>query len=99
MKISGRAEKYVLQSSEFRRLNWNGREIRNAFQTAVALAEYEHRHIPGEEQDGDVAELDQKHFEVVFEAAEDFKGYLDAVRSGDDAYRAGQRMDRFETEI
>ncbi|KAK4646980.1 uncharacterized protein QC761_0024570 [Podospora bellae-mahoneyi] len=34
--ITGRAKQYVLEDDIIKKLEWNGREIRNAFQTAVA---------------------------------------------------------------
>jgi len=39
--VKAGAKKYILSEDVLKDTEWNGREIRNAFQTAVALAEYE----------------------------------------------------------
>lgn len=85
---------------------WNGRQIRNAFQTATALAEFEAR----EQHSKDVkrgkkdpsapihSKLQSKHFNVVAQASLDFDKYLDSI---DDetlagrAHRASERNDKF----
>ena len=85
---------------------WNGRQIRNAFQTATALAEFEAR----EQHSKDVksgkkdpsapihSKLQSKHFNVVAQASFDFDKYLDSI---DDetlagrAHRAAERNDKF----
>ena len=41
MCVKAGAKKYILSDDVLQDTEWNGREIRNAFQTAVALAEYE----------------------------------------------------------
>ncbi|KAK8211519.1 hypothetical protein M8818_003172 [Zalaria obscura] len=35
------AETYIMESKEVQKTRWNGRQVRNAFQTAITLAEYE----------------------------------------------------------
>ncbi|KAH9888740.1 hypothetical protein F4778DRAFT_785938 [Xylariomycetidae sp. FL2044] len=70
-------------------IKWNGREIRNAFQTAVALADYEFSQRIDKEP-GDAAELTHIHFEKVCSIALQFKDYLKAVHNGlDEGRRAG----------
>lgn len=49
---------------------WNGRQIRNAFQTAIALAEYE-AYLKGGRP-----ELAERHFAKVAKASSDFDKYL-----------------------
>lgn len=49
---------------------WNGRQIRNAFQTAIALAEHEAY------LNGGKPELTERHFEKVAKASSDFDWYL-----------------------
>ena len=39
MRVAVAAREYAYDSHDVRALGWNGREIRNAIQTAVALAE------------------------------------------------------------
>lgn len=41
IQVSRYAKEYVLNDPEVRALKWNGREIRNAFQTAISLAGFE----------------------------------------------------------
>lgn len=86
-------------------IEWNGREIRNAFQTAVALAEYEatiaqkKRLAKGGGREGEVEgkgleiELRQDHFEKVVEMSDNFKKYLASVDGGD-AVNAQHKGDR-----
>ncbi|KAI9648287.1 hypothetical protein NHQ30_002919 [Ciborinia camelliae] len=74
---------YFQQSREGR---WNGRQIRNAFQTAVALAEYD---VQGEEDTrSHTDKIDKKlilkasHFETVADAYLGFVNYLKEVNHG-----------------
>ncbi|EXF84915.1 hypothetical protein CFIO01_02128 [Colletotrichum fioriniae PJ7] len=55
---------------------WNGRQIRNAFQTAVALAEFhqQENHISGP------IIVKGEHFEKVAKASHEFNAYLYSVR-------------------
>jgi hypothetical protein len=71
-------------------LNWNGRQIRNAFQTAIALAEYD--------AGGNVPVLRRSHFEKVAAASKDFDQYLkDTQRGKDDAQLAREEKIRDDT--
>ncbi|GAP89021.2 putative P-loop containing nucleoside triphosphate hydrolase protein [Rosellinia necatrix] len=78
MTVAARAKRYVLEDEELIKLDWNGREIRNAFQTAVALAEYrfQQKQDKGEDE-GPV--LDQRDFEQVLDMTYQFKEYLEKV--------------------
>ncbi|KAI4216625.1 MAG: hypothetical protein LQ351_001114 [Letrouitia transgressa] len=38
VEVGSYAQNYVLHDQEVRNLHWNGREIRNALQTAISLA-------------------------------------------------------------
>jgi len=71
--IKAAAKKYILSDDVLKDTEWNGREIRNAFQTAVALAEYE-----ASQRTTDM-ELRQDHFEKVVEMSDNFKKYLATV--------------------
>ena len=78
-----------LKAAKF--LNWNGRQIRNAFQTAIALAEYDSR--PGEKP-----VLSRKQFATVAAASRDFDQYLkDTQRGKDDAQLAQEEKARIDT--
>ncbi|KAL4878182.1 hypothetical protein BJY04DRAFT_221328 [Aspergillus karnatakaensis] len=69
---------------------WNGRQIRNAFQTAIAIAQHGARG-PGSSDATLNAPviLDHKPFQIVANASKAFKSYLSEVYHGaDDAKRA-----------
>ena len=74
-------------------LRWNGRQIRNAFQSSLAIAEY----AAG---DGIPAKLEISHFEKVAKASSEFDHYLSRVHHGrsdaDNAYSNMARYDDFE---
>lgn len=84
------AKKYILSDDVLLDTEWNGREIRNAFQTAVALAEYE-----ADTQGKDI-ELRQDHFEKVVEMSSQFKVYLNTVGpdQGSEETKAKKHGDR-----
>lgn len=83
--IKSAAKRYILSDDVLKDIEWNGREIRNAFQTAVALAEYEaemKRSKEGGDKEGKLeVELRQDHFEKVVEMSDNFKKYLATVGS------------------
>lgn len=62
--------------------SWNGRQIRNAFQTAIALAEFE----AAERGDGDekkyVPDLNEGHFAKVAAVSQEFDKYLRSTLGG-----------------
>lgn len=93
MRISEKAQRYVLNSKEMREVPWNGREIRNAFQTAVALAEYRFSEETDKEE-GDRARLEPDDFEKVYEMTRDFKDYMDSISGADESGRARQARER-----
>ena len=78
---------------------WNGRQIRNAFQTALALAEYDSVKINEKHGIKDAKpHLEAKHFEQVATASKGFDMYLRRTWGGqsdaDRARRAEERADR-----
>ncbi|KAF2735043.1 P-loop containing nucleoside triphosphate hydrolase protein [Polyplosphaeria fusca] len=86
--------KYVKQSKEVRAVRWNGREIRNAFQTAVALAEAEDI----KDEQGKIV-LHQNHIRSIVKMSGAFKKYLNTLHQGDESTRAareGLRIDDWE---
>ncbi|KAI1844808.1 hypothetical protein JX266_009036 [Neoarthrinium moseri] len=87
IRVRKSARTYVLEDADMRGVGWNGREIRNAFQTAVALCEYEHK-TQGEP--GEAPALERDHFEQVCEMALQFKKYLHEVHGADEAERAAK---------
>ncbi len=62
---------------------WNGRQIKNSFQTALALAEWDH--LKFNKDAFETPLLERTHFEKVAEASAHFDYYLKQVRSSDEA--------------
>ncbi|KAL9614466.1 MAG: hypothetical protein Q9167_001069 [Letrouitia subvulpina] len=82
------------KGKDVRALKWNGREIRNAMQTAIALADYE-RAI---DEDGRIL-LKDTHVAQIVRMSSDFRDYLDVLHRGDESKRAATqriRYDKFE---
>lgn len=67
---------------------WNGRQIKNAFQTAIALAEFDANQRHGKPV------LALEHFKVVAQAAEDFDDYLYGLHGGTEGDLAKRYMQR-----
>lgn len=70
------AREYAYEAQEVRALAWNGREIRNALQTAVALAEAEalEDHPPGAAAVR--VTVAEKHLRAVVQMSRGFKNFL-----------------------
>lgn len=68
--VSGQVEEYILHSKHIRNTCWNGRQIRNAFQTAITLAEYEAT------KNKKKIVVKQSHFEKVVKLSTEFDAYL-----------------------
>lgn len=62
---------------------WNGRQIFNAFQTAIALAEYDNLE-QGRQASGTKAKLMEEHFKEVAKTSRKFEDYLHEVHGGED---------------
>ncbi|KAF6232589.1 hypothetical protein HO173_009257 [Letharia columbiana] len=90
--VDRRAMRYVQEYFESTKVSWNGREIRNAIQTAVALAEHEAK--TSDPPEGDVL-LKTEHIQEVIEMSQGFKEYLTKFR-GDEARRALQAQARMD---
>ncbi|KLU88125.1 hypothetical protein MAPG_07112 [Magnaporthiopsis poae ATCC 64411] len=88
MRLTMDAKDYV-NGKEMRKLKWNGREIRNAFQTAVALAEFD-----AKKDEENRIEITDDHLRSVVELSGDFKKYLEVLHCGDEAHRAQRRTER-----
>ncbi|KAK2776168.1 P-loop containing nucleoside triphosphate hydrolase (ATPase) [Colletotrichum kahawae] len=85
------AKEYI-ESTRMQGLKWNGREIRNAFQTAVALAEYE----ADKDSEGRTKVKDD-HLKAVVDLSKDFKSYLNDLHRKDEGKRAEQRYERLDS--
>ncbi|GME41109.1 ATPAse AAA+ type core protein [Neofusicoccum parvum] len=84
IRISPEAEAFVLDDDEMGSVEWNGREIRNAFQTAISLAEFEATEDQerGEEEETVVG---VEHFRQIMEMSRTFKDHVDTVRKENDS--------------
>lgn len=87
---------YVTTDTDVRAVEWNGREIRNAFQTAVALAQYQAR------KQGKVqVVLQADHLKRVVKMSKLFKDYINSThKDQDEAKRAiieERRNDAFDS--
>ncbi|KAL4863402.1 P-loop containing nucleoside triphosphate hydrolase protein [Aspergillus spectabilis] len=89
-----------LCKSKKRLRTWNGRQIRNAFQTAVAIAKYETSRVANATPN--LVILSDKQFKTVAEMAENFDTYLNTLHNGkndaDLAKGAQLRVDDYVTE-
>lgn len=93
--VAKTAREYVLSNPEVLDRHWNGREIRNAFQTALALAEFE-----ASEDDcrpkGQAIEVKLEHFRQVMEMSKKFTEYVDKIEGRDEDERATARKERID---
>ncbi|OJD31753.1 aaa family atpase [Diplodia corticola] len=72
---------------------WNGRQIRNAFMSAIALADYEAR-----KASKDQVVLTKEHFKIVAKASNDFDNYLWRVHAfQSDSKRAEKNLQRYDS--
>ncbi|KAK3493694.1 hypothetical protein B0T13DRAFT_531007 [Neurospora crassa] len=72
---------------------WNGRQIRNAFQSVVALAGYK--------STGGRIKVEREHFDRVAKVSNEFNHYLWSIKSETDsakAERAGYRIDKYRVD-
>ncbi|KAK3320261.1 P-loop containing nucleoside triphosphate hydrolase protein, partial [Cercophora scortea] len=67
---------------------WNGRQIRNAFQSAVALAGFKHQ--------GGKIRLEREHFERVSRVSNEFNHYVWSIKCQSDAEKAEKWGYRFD---
>lgn len=67
---------------------WNGRQIRNAFQSAVALAGYK--------LESGKIKLEREHFERVSKVSNEFNRYIWSIKSQTDSDKASQWGYRFD---
>ncbi|KAF3023745.1 hypothetical protein E8E14_014231 [Neopestalotiopsis sp. 37M] len=91
IRLNAAAKEYI-SSKEVCSINWNGREIKNAFQTAVALAEYGSK----KDAEGTILVTDD-HFRSVMELSHDFKNYLHELHRRDEAKRAEIHVERLDS--
>jgi len=95
--VSEEAEAYVLNDPEIVGMDWNGREIRNAFQTAIALAEYEVSEREGYDEEKDGVVVNAAHFKRVMEISRNFKSYVEKTKK-DKEEAAGKKREKKDEE-
>lgn len=101
IRIQPAAKNWVIEcfaKGDFK--HFNGRDIRNALQTAITLAEFEHEEdARGEDAQTDMpVTISKAHFERVFSLINDFRNYVDRIRNKDQKGRAQERLDRNDFE-
>lgn len=84
--VSPEAEAYVLDDEDMGAVEWNGREIRNAFQTAISLAEFECTEDVEDEEEEKTKEtvVGVEHFKRVMEMSKTFKDHVETMRKKSD---------------
>lgn len=92
IKVPYSTKEYIKHDSELRQLEWNGREIRNAFQMAVTLAEYTNER---DSKDGLIM-LRDVYFKQVVRMSYNFAQYLRRVHGAEPEKVAANRGDRYE---
>ncbi|KAF4843503.1 Protein MSP1 [Colletotrichum siamense] len=98
IRISNGAKKFLKTPEVLEYTDWNGREIRNAFQTAIALAEYEAKDASDYDPAQEVI-VEAEQFKDVMEMNKSFRSYLDSIRSwsaSERAQRAAWRNDAWD---
>lgn len=76
---------------KWRKIQWNGRQIRNAFQTAVALAEFKAKNSNADRDDSSTKtspRLTVDHFKLLARASTQFSEYLRETHGDDEDERA-----------
>ncbi|RAK92304.1 P-loop containing nucleoside triphosphate hydrolase protein [Aspergillus costaricaensis CBS 115574] len=76
-----------LMGNEMSAMDWNGREIRNALQTAIALAEYDMRRSEYYHE-GDEITVESDHFKKVMEMNRSFRSYMNSIKNNTEEKRA-----------
>ncbi|KAK1255050.1 hypothetical protein MKX08_009045 [Trichoderma sp. CBMAI-0020] len=71
IRVATAARQFIWSSQEVRVLKWNGREIRNAMQTALALAESD-----SNEEGLPTITIGEKHVRAVVKMSKGFKDYI-----------------------
>ena len=92
IKVALNAKKWVLDNVEGQD-ELNGRDIRNALQTAIRLAEFEALEDPDHDPSESIV-VEEAHFRRVLDMSNKFHKYVNSIRKEDEAKRAGLRGDR-----
>jgi SpoVK/Ycf46/Vps4 family AAA+-type ATPase len=87
IRVLESAREYVKQDSKALHIKLNGREIRNALQTAISLAEFEAKEDPDYSEDDKIT-VAKDHFERVLNMNRSFKVYLNSIKHNTEETRA-----------
>ncbi|KUL88915.1 hypothetical protein ZTR_03489 [Talaromyces verruculosus] len=93
IQIAPDAKKWVLATTGESQAQLNGRDIRNALQTAITLAEFESEEDPDFSSEM-VIVVTKDHFQRVLEMSNKFHDYVTSIRREDERKRAHARGDR-----
>lgn len=94
IQITPKAKQWVLDKAASGEAQLNGRDIRNALQTAITLAEAEYNEDEDFDPDKTTVVVDQSHFARVLDITNKFHSYVQSIRREDERKRAAGRMDR-----
>jgi SpoVK/Ycf46/Vps4 family AAA+-type ATPase len=98
IRVAQSAKDYVMQDAEKLDIKLNGREIRNALQTAIALAEFEAKEDPDYSESDNIV-VAKDHFERVLAMSRSFRVYLDSIKADTVELRAKNIYGRNDNEI
>lgn len=91
---------FAYRDKDLRDLRWNGREIRNAFNTMIALAEWDAREHNRYTRDGKI-QVRRDHLQQVAKMSRSYRSYMRSLRGIDSAAYAKARQlrdDQFSPE-
>ena len=95
IQVAPGAKKWVLETAApDDKAQLNGREIRNALQTAITLAEAEAEEDPEFDASNMTVVVDQSHFQRVLDISHKLQEYVRSIRREDEKKRAASRFDR-----
>ena len=94
IQVAPGAKKWVLEMAVKGTAQLNGRDIRNALQTAITLAETECEEDPDFDPSTMTVVVDQSHFQRVLDISNKFHEYVRSIRREDEKKRAAGRFDR-----
>ncbi|KAH8805260.1 P-loop containing nucleoside triphosphate hydrolase protein [Xylogone sp. PMI_703] len=92
--VSNKAKNYIFQNDDIKNLKWNGREIRNALQTAITLAQYDAHEDRGTDYNPDEPiSITEDHFNRVADMSKSFKDFLFRLYGRTEAQRPQDRKE------
>ncbi|KKY25645.1 putative atpase aaa+ type core [Diplodia seriata] len=83
IRVCEEAQAFVLDG-EMAEQEWNGREIRNAFQSAIAIAEYEASKDPEWKEDDEIV-VKEEHFRRVMLMSKKFHDHVEKARKDNES--------------